>query len=306
MQDPQEWSVLNEMRERPDLPRRVEMLWGARWAWVVLLVLITAGALAPLVMIWQPIVAASSDSEYREFAQAIGMTARYRYLLTPGEYLELKIVPGTALEDVREVLPSQYVLRDEEAWNFAWISAQWVITLGQTPKTASHDAVYAELYFQYGVEDNLVFVRTDAARSPVRYPRLIALGLLIIMCAVLLLVTRAKEPAPMQWDQRRPSLKPTYARCALGLGIFNFLGTCLWLIAAWEIGGYRTYLGGIGWSGLWGLVVIALGITYWLLREEATGGKRWAGVFMAAGGIVLGAIPLFLCIASWSWILRIG
>ena len=275
-------------------------------AQIIVMVLITVGALAPLVMIWQPIVAASSDSEYRKFAQAIGMTARYRYLLTPGEYLELRIAPGTPLEDVRELLPSQYVLRDEEAWSFAWISAQWVITLGQTSRTASRDVLYAELYFQYGIDDDLVLVRTDAARSPVRYPRLIALGLLIVMCAVVLLVTRAKESAPMQWDQRRPSLRPTYARWALGLGIFNFLGTCLWLIAAWEIGGYRTYLGGIGWSGLWGLVVIALGITYWLLREEAAEGKRWAGVVMAVGGIVLGAIPLVLCIASWSWLLRIG
>ncbi len=67
MQDLQEWSVLNEMwepggllacavavagvgllgylsgqalRERPDLPRQREMLWGARWGWAVFLVLL--------------------------------------------------------------------------------------------------------------------------------------------------------------------------------------------------------------------------------------------------------------------------
>ena len=66
MQDPQEWSVLNEMwepgmllacalgvagvgllgylstqglRERTDLPHHGEMLWGARWGWAVVLVL---------------------------------------------------------------------------------------------------------------------------------------------------------------------------------------------------------------------------------------------------------------------------
>ncbi len=164
---------------------------------VAIAVLATVGVIAALVLIWQPMLARTTSREYREFARALGMTARYRYLLTPGEYLELKIPAGTALGDVRKALPSKYIIKDEEAWSFAWISAAWIIVLGEASETNGQHSVYAELYFNDipPLEDEqarpLVFVRSDAARSPVRYPRFVASGLSLLAWVVALLVTSA-------------------------------------------------------------------------------------------------------------------
>ncbi len=175
---------------------------------VAIAVLATVGVIAALVVIWQPTLARNSGREYREFARALGMTARYRYLLTPGEYLELKIPAGTALEDVRKALPSKYIIKDEEAWSFAWISAGWIIVLGEASETNGQHTVYAELYFNDipPLEDEqarpLVFVRSDACRSPVRYPRFVGSGLAVVAWVVVLVVTcavfRKRQRPPTQ------------------------------------------------------------------------------------------------------------